>query len=915
VFLLDIAPGYSINKDTTITVIGTVSDSFLGIPIKSKVYLLNMDSTVVDSTECTIADKNAVFTFEIPNKAHEYIVECKQYGYDSSCKKINIKGYKRQQEIVAGTFLLKKKQESDIYKSVNLHEVAVKATKIQMVNKGDTLVYDASAFVLADGSLLKDLINIMPGAEIRDNDEIYVQGKKIDYLTLNGKDFFKGKNKIMLDNLPYFTIQEIKVYSKEKTEKEKLMSMSKRKDYVMDVNLKKKFMQSSLLNGEAGIGTNNRKLGRIFNLLLSPRTNLAVFGNANNINEENKPRKDGDWNPSKVLQGETNTRQVGFYLNTENKSKNINEELDVLYNVSCYKERGHSLQEMFASKGNINSSSHSSLKDDNRQVNINNLLSFGNSKFMGSLISNFTYKNHNSRNDKYDSTYQVLPINVETEKYADKSHELKLSSTLNLAEAFPWGDLMAITLEGNYQNDSPDKSVWLWHDNDSISSYGRNYANDLRGHNYNYTFNVRYHYNPTSDWQITPYIEAKHEYKDKYNQYYILGDSITDAVNEIGILPSDLSNTSLPIDMANSNHYTNRKNEFNFGVDFDYSNDKREFSLELPISSTDENIHYQTNHLDTTAHRSYVRFEPQVKYTTFGNNRFSVSYQMSKVEPLMENLMPYADATNPLSIKINNRFLKSRTEHQVDMNISFHPDSILLTWWLGVNGKITHHDWGTKIVFNPTDGSFIYEKSNVEKANWNAQFSSGMSWNFDTQKRWTLSFNDYIAYIHNVDFDISYNQFSDVLSTVNTTTAGVKANLDYRLGKLSFGLIGKIDGRFSRGSRSDFTKISTCDYRYGGNVQYMIPGVSLNLGTDINMYSRRGYESHEMNTNDFIWNAFLSKGFLKGKLIAKIDAFDILHQLSNKQYTVDAQGRTESWNQSVPRYVMFSLILNLYKGK
>ena len=57
---------------------------------------------------------------------------------------------------------------------------------------------------------------LLPGAKINDRGEIYVHGEKIDYLTLNGNDFFKGKNKVILENLPYFTIKDLKVYHKDK---------------------------------------------------------------------------------------------------------------------------------------------------------------------------------------------------------------------------------------------------------------------------------------------------------------------------------------------------------------------------------------------------------------------------------------------------------------------------------------------------------------------------------------------------------------------------------------------------------------------------------------------------------------------------------------------------------------------------
>ncbi|MBF1504177.1 MAG: hypothetical protein HXN80_06980, partial [Prevotella pallens] len=38
-----------------------------------------------------------------------------------------------------------------------------------------------------------------------------------------------------------------------------------------------------------------------------------------------------------------------------------------------------------------------------------------------------------------------------------------------------------------------------------------------------------------------------------------------------------------------------------------------------------------------------------------------------------------------------------------------------------------------------------------------------------------------------------------------------------------------------------------------------------------------------------------------------LQGFDLLQQLSNTRYVINSQGRTESWNNSIPRYVMFSL--------
>ena len=106
----------------------------------------------------------------------------------------------------------------------------------------------------------------------------------------------------------------------------------------------------------------------------------------------------------------------------------------------------------------------------------------------------------------------------------------------------------------------------------------------------------------------------------------------------------------------------------------------------------------------------------------------------------------------------------------------------------------------------------------------------------------------------------------------------------------------------------DFETLNAFDYRYGLSARYTLPRLNTTLSADGNMYSRRGYGSSELNTDDFVLNASVSQPFLKGKLIAHIEVFDLLHELSSTQYTVNAQGRTETWYRSLPHYVMLHLV-------
>ena len=112
----------------------------------------------------------------------------------------------------------------------------------------------------------------------------------------------------------------------------------------------------------------------------------------------------------------------------------------------------------------------------------------------------------------------------------------------------------------------------------------------------------------------------------------------------------------------------------------------------------------------------------------------------------------------------------------------------------------------------------------------------------------------------------------------------------------------------------DFDVLNAIDYEYGLTARYTTPALcgtkvgGLTLSADATMYSRRGYGSRYLNTDDFVLNASLSQPFWKGKLILRVEAFDLLHQLSATHYEVNALGRTETWYRTLPRYVMFHVV-------
>ena len=206
-------------------VFGTVQDAFLKTPITdAKVsLLLAADSTVViDSIPITVKRRDdgtvreAQFMLQPERlrvgdgtsgmkKTCKYLLRGTLEGYEDGYLPLTIDANEGRALMLDDALELRK------IRQVNLQEVTVTATKVKMYYRGDTIVYDATAFKLPDGSMLDDLIHQMPGVTIDEYGQIFVNGRKIDELQLGSRSFMRGNSKVLMENLPYYTVKDIKV--------------------------------------------------------------------------------------------------------------------------------------------------------------------------------------------------------------------------------------------------------------------------------------------------------------------------------------------------------------------------------------------------------------------------------------------------------------------------------------------------------------------------------------------------------------------------------------------------------------------------------------------------------------------------------------------------------------------------------
>jgi hypothetical protein len=208
--------------------------------------------------------------------------------------------------------------------------------------------------------------------------------------------------------------------------------------------------------------------------------------------------------------------------------------------------------------------------------------------------------------------------------------------------------------------------------------------------------------------------------------------------------------------------------------------------------------------------------------------------------------------------------------------------------------------------YNKETGAYTYQRENVN-GNWNGGANVNFSRALDKAKLWRISTRSGARYTHSVDLERTQDGSASQRSKVDNLVLSQAAGLTYQKDKLTVGVNGSIDWRNSWSERTNFQTIRASDFNYGLTCQYELPW-QLQLATDMKMFSRRGYSDSATNTDDLVWNASLTRSFLKGKLTARLEGFDILSQLSNTQYNVNAQGRYEQWRNALSSYAMLRLM-------
>lgn len=904
---------YTAIKAQTIDVDIDVEDDFLKMPLQGvKVSLLTTDSMVVVDSLKSVSVRDSrgrllreVYTTPIKAEKRNYLVRTSRAGYGEVWKPLS----------VLFTEVSAVKLDIKMRRAHKLGEATVTATKVKMYYKGDTLVYNADAFKLPDGSMLDALINQLPGVTMDNSGQIFVNGRKIDELLLGSRTFMSGNKKVLMENLPYYTVKDLKVYEKQSAQSEALGYDVEPRKYVMDVSLKKEYSRGYIANVEVAGGTQERWLGRGFLLGFTDRWRYSLMANANNVNESRHIGQHGHWTPATMPKSLFTTRSVGTDLEYLSKDKNLSNTLNADYSSTSTESEMRQRYEQFLEGSKPISRTENRHESDNQHWKVKNFLE-SKKPFYYSFETWFDYEKREDSGqlqfEQQDDTPTASMRSDNMGKGRNWAFAQSANVTFNINKGKEWNGNAGIYFRhsnnrswqsGRYdtwQEIAQDNSV-RYNAGDvsnrltylSLSSY-LTFSGLLGKADLVIGENFQYNYYQTHDYLYHPDTLLLASQLDML-------ESITDHSNSYDSQSRQITNMTT----------INVKRTASYGFDgqpYHIVYSRWELGLDVPVYH--RSLDYRRGIIDTLMHDTQVYPSPHAAFNHITNNRrhqLRISANHKQMPAELMDQIAYRDDSRPLVVREGNAALKGSSTTSARADYTRQKGKLVNQWHIGTSFDYHHRDVAQSVTYNPQTGVYTYKPMNVKGA-YRATAKFDISSMIDKKRYWTWQMNANANYTHAVDHAMLAGETESRENAVNTTTLHDGAYIQYNRGAFNIRLSGDVSWRHSEGDMYDFTTLNAFDFNYGLSARYTIPRIKTTLSADATMYSRRGYGSSELNTDDFVLNASVSQSFLKGKLIARIEAFDLLHQLSSTQYSVNALGRTETWYRSLPHYVMLHLV-------
>ncbi|WP_108245777.1 carboxypeptidase-like regulatory domain-containing protein [Muricauda brasiliensis] len=251
--------------------------------------MVQLSGVVQDSTGSVLPNANIIAfpedtdsktSFAISGEDGEYIlflrrnstytIDVSYIGYKEESLKLKLSGNQKK------NFLL-------IPKVNQLEEVEL-TYRIPVVVKRDTTIYNVEAFATGEERKIRELLKKLPGIEVDIDGNVTAQGERITKVLVDGDVFFTGDSKMAVNNIPASVVDQIEILDNY-NQIAFLKGLQDTDDKALNIKLKDDNKRFAFGDLEAGVGLEDRYVIHPALFYYSPKTNINLIGDFNNISQ------------------------------------------------------------------------------------------------------------------------------------------------------------------------------------------------------------------------------------------------------------------------------------------------------------------------------------------------------------------------------------------------------------------------------------------------------------------------------------------------------------------------------------------------------------------------------------------------------------------------------------------------------
>lgn len=825
-----------------------------------------------------------------------------------------------------------------------LDAASVSAVGNAIIVKKDTIEYNASSFKTTENDVLEDLLKKLPGVEIAEDGSITANGQTISKITIDGKTFFLNDPQLASKNLPAKMISKVKVVEKKSDQAEFTGIDDGEEEHIIDLSVKPGMMNGVIGNFMLGGGHDvpstdvtgdYRFQGAGFAGKFTKKSNVSVVLNANNTN--NRGFNDLSGSMMGSMRGGGGMGRGGW-------------------------GGGNGITTSYM--GGLNGSF--TLFDDKMELGSNYLYN-GSNKYIEETSSKITHRqsddliSFNEGTNETNSYGHRLGARIEHEFSKNTSiiFEPQLNfGTGNFSEISRF-DTRTDYLNGIVENTNDGNSLTSGHNRNLNASGFLLFRQRLGIPGRTLTVMSRYAFSQNSleglnksttnsdwadgEWRNKEIVDQT--YNQKSNSNSLMGRmTYTEPIGNHFYVEANYSFNwrksvsakdtydelkGHELDVTYSNNIANISQTHNIGANLLFQSTA--MRAQVGVSAIPTHTYNSTTRLGQT--RTYDddrwRFSPRAMlwWEISENSNARMFYRGSSEQPSTSQLMPVPDNSDPLNINFGNPSLAPYFSHNlsgdfrytnrkvfssfnIHLDANLTQDPIVSAIWYGSNGA------QYSMPFNgPDNGSFgmnMFANLPIAKSNFSimnmARFSFSQSTSYvggadlmidryyeDRELNYDEFLRDYAAGVFSFDENIT-----------QTVSAMERLRLVYRSDNLELSASGRTrvnNSWYTIAATKDMT--TTWNNQLSASLNWTIEPADFTIKSDFNYNWYRGYTTAQ--PSEYILNAEIQKLVFKKKVTLALKGYDILGQSKNLSVSDVNNYHSETVNNTLGRYIIFSV--------